>query len=77
MTLKESRRIALALAKIGAKSQNHAEIIAEAMAKIGMTIQQENSRFNKDDFYRFYMAKLHEFRSLARRGIFPDEYLAK
>lgn len=65
MTRKDYKALATALAKVGAKSDKHGEVIAEAMVELAKVLNQDNPRFNRDTFYRFYMAQMEEFRSLA------------
>ena len=67
MTRNDRKAIAMAtaLAKVGAKSDKHGEIIAEAMVELGKVFADNNPRFNRDAFYRYYMAHMEEFRSLA------------
>ena len=65
MTRKDYQALATALAKVGAKSDQHGQIVAEAVAEVAKILTEDNPRFNRDTFYRFYMAEMHEFRSLA------------
>lgn len=65
MTRKDYKALATALAKVGAKSDSHGQIIAEAMVEMAKAMSEDNPRFDRDTFYRFYMGQMHEFRSLA------------
>ena len=65
MTRKDYKALATALAEVGAKSDKHGEVIAEAMVELAKVLTEDNPRFNRDTFYRFYMAQMEEFRSLA------------
>jgi len=65
VTRKDYKALATALARVGARSDQHGQAIAEGVAEIAKVLTEDNPRFDRDTFYRFYMAKMHEFRSLA------------
>ncbi len=65
MTRKDYKALATALAKVGAKSDKHGEIIADAMVEVAKVLSQDSPRFDRNTFFRFYMAQMEEFRSLA------------
>ena len=65
MTKKDYKMIALALAKVGAKSQKHGEVVADSVANLAGVFLQDNPRFDKEKFYEFYRMNMYEIRSLA------------
>jgi hypothetical protein len=65
MTRKDYKLLAEALARVGARSDKHGEIIAEGVVELAKVLAEDNPRFDRDTFYRFYMARMYEFRSLA------------
>ncbi len=64
MTRKNYKVLATALAEIGAESDKHAEIIAQAVARVADVLLEDNPRFNRDTFYSFYMVQMYNFRAL-------------
>lgn len=65
MTRKDYQALATALARVGAKSDKHGEIIAEAVVEVAKVLAEDNPRFNRDTFYTFYRMTMYETRSLA------------
>jgi len=66
MTRKDYKAIALAIAKVGAESHEHAVVCAEVGAQLMGVFAEDNPRFDRDTFRDFYMNALWEAQAIKR-----------
>jgi hypothetical protein len=66
MTRKDYKALAEILGKVGGQSQQHGEIVAEAVARLSEYFQADNPRFDPKRFRDEYMMTLWAKQSVVR-----------
>lgn len=66
MTRKDYRALVKALAEVGARSDEHGRVIAEAVVAVAKVCAADNARFDRDTFFMAYNLNRSEFAAAAR-----------